>query len=89
VDGIAPTAPGSLKAYVFYRTWVALSWTASTDSGSGISKYVVKRNGTTIATTTSNTYTDKPGTKGTFTYTVTAYDKAGNMKGSSTSVTVK
>lgn len=89
VDGIAPTAPGSLKAYVFYGTWVALSWTASTDSGSGISKYVVKRNGTTVATTTSNTYTDKPGTKGTFTYTVTAYDKAGNMKGSSTSVTVK
>lgn len=88
VDGTAPTAPGNLSASIVKRTQVALSWSASTDAGSGVSYYVVKRNNVVIATTTGTKYTDKPGTKGTFTYTVEAVDKAGNAQGSSKSITL-
>lgn len=87
VDGTAPTAPGNLTATVKRRSQVTVSWGASTDSGSGFDHYLVKRNGNTVATTTKTSFTDKPGT-GTFTYTVEAYDKVGNAKGDSVSVTV-
>lgn len=85
VDGTAPTAPGSLKAAVKKSTQVDLTWTASTDTGSGVSHYVVSRNGAIIGQTTSLKFTDRPG-KGSFTYTVEAFDKATNKKGSSVSV---
>ena len=88
VDGTAPSAPGSLKATVKKNSLSAtLSWLASTDSGSGVDHYDIKRNGTKIGTTTSTSYTNKPG-KGTYTFTVEAYDKAGNLKGSSVTTTV-
>ena len=65
VDGTAPSAPGSLKATVKKGTLsVTLSWIASTDSGSGIDRYDIKRNNTKIAATNTTNYTDKPG-KGT------------------------
>ena len=88
VDGTAPSAPVSLKATVKKNSLSAtLSWLASTDSGSGVDHYDIKRNGTKIGTTTSTSYTNKSG-KGTFTFTVEAYDKAGNLKGSSITTTV-
>ncbi|MDD5113889.1 MAG: M12 family metallo-peptidase [Methylobacter sp.] len=86
VDGTVPTAPGNLSASVVKRTQIALSWTASTDSGSGFDHYDISRNGTKISTTTSLKYTDKPGSKGTYTYTVQAFDKAGNSLGASKSI---
>lgn len=88
VDGTAPSAPGNLTAAVKRKSQVGISWSASSDFGSGFDRYVVKRNGITIANTTSTSYTDKPGS-GTHTYAVSAYDKAGNStQGNSTSVTV-
>jgi len=87
VDGTAPSAPGNLSATEQRKSKVSVSWRASTDTGSGFDHYLIKRNGTTIATTTRTSYTDNPG-KGTFTYTVEAYDKVGNAQGSSTSLTV-
>ncbi|MCD2449904.1 M12 family metallo-peptidase [Methylicorpusculum oleiharenae] len=87
VDGTAPTAPGNLKVAIKRNSQVAISWSASTDSGSGLDRYVVSRNGVRIATLTTTNYTDKPGT-GVMTYTVEAFDKVGNVKGSSTSITV-
>jgi peptidyl-Asp metalloendopeptidase len=89
VDGTAPTAPGNLTA-VSKKNQVNLSWTASTDSGSGIAHYIIKRNNSPVATTTGTSYTDKLSgrSKGSFTYTVEAVDKVGNIAGSSTSVAV-
>jgi hypothetical protein len=88
VDGTAPSAPGSLKATVKRNSLSAtLSWLASTDSLSGVDHYDIKRNGTKIGTTTSTSFTNKSG-KGTYTFTVEAYDKAGNLKGSSITTTV-
>lgn len=84
VDGTAPTAPANLKAAVKRNSQVDLSWGASSDSGSGVSHYVVSRNGTAIGQTTNLKYSDRPG-KGSFTYTVEAIDKATNKKGSSVS----
>ena len=89
VDSTAPKAPGSLKATVNKRNQtVSLSWIASTDTGSGLLNYVIKLNDATIGTTTTTKYTNKPG-KGTFTYTVEAFDKVGNSQGSSISIIVK
>lgn len=87
VDGTAPTAPSNVSAAVKRKSQVSVSWGDSTDSGSGFDHYEVKRDGVMIATTTGTSYTDKPG-DGTFTYTVEAFDKAGNAKGNSTSITV-
>ncbi len=87
VDGTAPTAPGNLSAAVKRKSQVAVSWSASSDSGSGFDHYVVSRNGSKIASITGTGYTDKPGT-GTFTYTVEAFDKAGNAQGASVSISV-
>ncbi|MBE0436679.1 MAG: hypothetical protein IBX56_12835 [Methylomicrobium sp.] len=85
VDGTAPTAQGDLKAAVKRNSQVNLSWKASTDTGSGVSHYVISRDGTVIGQTTNLSYSDRPG-KGSFTYTVEAVDKATNKKGSSVSV---
>jgi len=87
VDGTAPTAPGNLVASVLKRTQIALSWSASTDAGSGVDHYDISRNGTKIASTTSLKYTDKPSSRGSYTYNVQAFDKAGNSLGSSKSIT--
>lgn len=87
VDATPPTAPGNLAATVAQKTKIALSWSASSDTGSGFDHYEISRNGTKIASTTSLKYTDAPG-KGTYTYTVTAFDKAGNSSSSSKSITL-
>lgn len=87
VDGTAPTAPSNLAAIEKRKSQVGITWNASADAGSGFDRYVIKRNGAVIATTSNTTFTDKPGS-GVITYTVDAYDKVGNSKGSSTSITV-
>jgi len=87
VDGTAPTAPSNLAAIEKRKSQVGITWNASADTGSGFDHYVIKRNGAVIATTSNTTFTDKPGS-GVITYTVDAYDKVGNSKGSSTSITV-
>jgi hypothetical protein len=87
VDGTAPTAPGDLTVSVVKKTSVSLQWTASSDSGSGFDRYDILRNGSTIGTTKLTTYTDNPGgKKGTYTYTVRAFDKAGNASESSKTI---
>jgi chitodextrinase len=76
-----PTVPGGLKTTSVTSNSVGLSWTASTDSSGTLAGYTVYRNGTSIGTTnaTTTTFTDstaQPST--TYTYTVDAYDTAGN-----------
>jgi len=64
-----------------------LSWNASTDNV-GIAKYWVVRNGSTIASSTTNSYTDTSvNASTTYNYQVIAADAAGNNSGSSNTAT--
>ena len=86
VDTTAPTVPTSLTATAVSTSQINLSWTASTDN-IGVTGYKVYRNGSLIATTTPATsYQDtglNPNTP--YSYTVSAYDAAGNNSAQSTS----
>ena len=73
---VSPPSPApSLTATLGKGRRVDLRWTASTDP-SGVT-YRVKRNGTTVSTTTGLTLSDRPG-RGSFTYVVEASDAFGN-----------
>jgi hypothetical protein len=88
IDATAPSAPTNLSASLA-KTGVKLTWTASTDGGSGVATYYVYRNGVQIGSTSNRSYTDTSGVGGTsYTYTVTALDVVGNESGNSNSVTV-
>jgi len=79
VDVTAPTVPAGLTATAAGPNQVNLSWTASTDTGTGVAGYRVYRNGgaTPIGTTASISYADTGLTTNTlYTYTVSAYDAA-------------
>ena len=77
-DTTAPTTPTSLAATPTSTTQINLSWTASTDAV-GVTGYRIYRNGTQITTTTGTTYSNTGLTAATtYTYTVQAYDAAGN-----------
>lgn len=77
-DTTPPTVPTGLSASAASWSTVNLSWAASTDNV-GVAGYRVYRNGSQIGTTGSTSYTDgstAPST--TYSYTVSAYDAAGN-----------
>ncbi len=75
-DVTAPTVPTGLAATPA-ATEVALTWSAATDSGSGVAGYRVFRDGVEIATTAATSYTDIGLAYDTsYDYTVTAYDGA-------------
>lgn len=85
VDGAPPTVPVNLVATPSLGQ-VALTWQASNDfDGSGVEKYVVRRDGSEIATVTTPGYTDT-GLIGniSLTYEVKAVDFAGNSSGYAT-----
>ena len=82
-DTQAPTAPPSLSASATSSTTATLSWAASSDNV-GVTGYRVFRNGAEVGTTGSTGYNDtglSPSTS--YSYTVTAYDAAGNTSGAS------
>ena len=84
------TAPAKPAAPVVSRVSgkVALSWTAPSDNV-GITEYLLKRNGSSLTTTTGRTWTDATPVQGrTSTYTVTAFDAAGNASAASSSASV-
>jgi chitodextrinase len=87
-DTQAPTAPTNLRATVAKSGVVTLTWNASTDNV-GVVGYRVLANGSQLADVTNTTTTHKPRKGSTNTYTVTAYDQAGNVSGPSNGVTVK
>lgn len=88
-DSTAPTTPSNLTAFASADgTKVMLSWNPSTDNV-GVTGYRVYRNSTQIGTTPSPSYTDSTVITGnTYTYTVKAYDAAGNLSGASNTATV-
>ncbi|HYR14606.1 MAG TPA: fibronectin type III domain-containing protein, partial [Mycobacterium sp.] len=78
-DTTAPSQPASFTAAPAGATAVNLSWGASTDNV-GVTGYIVKRNGTQIATPTATSFADTGLTAATtYTYTVVARDAAGNQ----------
>lgn len=86
-DTTPPTVPTGLAATAISPTQINLSWTASTDSQSGVAGYKVFRGGTQVGTSASTAYSNtalSPST--TYIYTVAAYDVAGNTSAQSTSV---
>jgi len=88
IDPAAPTAPGNVTATAKANR-VTLTWTASTDTGgSGIVRYEIRRGTTLLGTSTSTNYADSPG-NGSWTYSVSATDGAGNVSPAATSNQVK
>ena len=87
-DTTAPTVPTGLTATAPTSSQVNLSWTASTDTV-GVTGYRVFRNGTQVGTSASPSY-QNTGLSGstTYTYTVAAYDAAGNVSAQSAPATV-
>src|SRR6267143_1311149 len=77
-DTTPPSIPGGLTAVAVSGSRINLSWNASTDNV-GVAGYKVLRGGVQIATTSALTYADtglSPSTA--YSYTVAAYDTAGN-----------
>jgi YD repeat-containing protein len=89
-DTIAPGVPAGLSASAPSSTQVNLSWNAVSDTGgSGLAGYRVYRGGTQIGTTTGTSYSDTGVVGSTaYSYTVRAYDGAGNSSASSNTATV-
>jgi hypothetical protein len=86
-DTTAPSVPAGLQATAGDQQ-VALSWTASTDPDSAVLGYHVYRDGTHIADVTGTSYANGGLTDGTtYSYTVSAYDPAGNVSAQSSPVT--
>ncbi len=80
-----PSIPAALSTISVSSSDIQLSWLASTDNV-GVLGYRIFRNGIQVATTTSNTYTDSGLSPETlYTYTVNAFDEAGNTSALSAS----
>ena len=78
-DTTAPSVPSGVTAVAQSSTSILVSWTASTDAGTGIAGYRVFRDAaaTPIATVTATNYTDTGLTAATnYSYTVAAFDAA-------------
>jgi hypothetical protein len=84
-DTQAPSAPSSLTAST-KKTQISLSWKAATDNV-GVTGYEVWRNGSKVASTAATSYSETLAS-GTYTYSVIAYDAAGNRSAASNSVSV-
>lgn len=87
-DTAAPTVPAGLSAVAVSPTRVDLSWQPSTDAV-GVTGYSISRNAallTTTATTASSDTTVVASSS--YTYTVVAFDAAGNRSAASLAVTV-
>ena len=78
-DAIPPSTPTNVAAASGNSTKALLSWTNSTDNV-GVAGYQIFRNGVSIATTTQTSYQDTGLTASTaYSYTVIAFDLAGNV----------
>jgi chitodextrinase len=87
-DTQAPSTPTGLKADTVTATSAALSWTASTDDF-GVAGYRVFRDGTQVGQVSTASFTDTGLTTGnSYSYTVKAFDAAGNVSAASDAKTV-
>ena len=87
-DTTPPSIPTNLAGTAVSRSQIHLTWTASTDNV-GVTGYKSFRNGVQIAASTANSFSDTGLTANTtYSYTVSAYDAAGNNSAQSSSVSV-
>ncbi|MEU7871794.1 carbohydrate-binding protein [Dactylosporangium sp. NPDC049140] len=87
-DTAPPTVPNGLASPAKTASSVSLTWNASTDNV-GVAGYKVMRGGTQVGTSATTAYTDSGLNASTaYTYTVRAYDAAGNTSTDSSSITV-
>jgi chitodextrinase len=88
-DDIAPTTPGGLSATATSSTSVNVGWTASSDNVA-VTGYDVYRDGGLLTTVSGGTlaYTDTVAVGSTHSYTVDAFDAAGNHSATPAEVTV-
>jgi chitodextrinase len=78
-DTIAPTVPVNLAAAAVSASQINLAWTASTDNVA-VTRYQIYRNGAGVGTTTAATYSNSGLSANTnYTYSVAAFDAAGNL----------
>ena len=85
-DTTPPSIPQNLTTTTVSDTQIDLSWSASTDDV-GVAGYKIYRDGTQIDTTANTSYSDTGLISETiYTYTVSAYDAAGNESGESEGV---
>jgi chitodextrinase len=88
-DTQAPTVPGKPTSATQTMTSITLSWAVSTDN-LAVQSYRLYRNGTQVGAPTSTSYTDANlAVNTTYSYTVAAYDAAGNGSAQSASTSVK
>jgi chitodextrinase len=77
-DATAPSVPANLQGTGASASQINLTWTASTDNV-GVTGYRVYRNGSQVGTTAGASYFDTGLSEATsYSYTVAAYDAAGN-----------
>jgi len=77
-DTTAPSMPAGLVAAAASSSAISLSWNGSTDNVA-VTGYKIYRGGTQLSTSTANAFSDSGLTSSTtYTYTVAAYDAAGN-----------
>lgn len=86
IDRSPPSIPTGLKV-VKKGQKVTLTWSAASDSGSGVAKYQIFRNGSFRSEKASSPYSENPGS-GTFTYTVASVDNTGNVSAQSAGVSI-
>jgi chitodextrinase len=85
-DAQAPGIPANLAAASVTASQINLSWSAATDNV-GVSGYYVFRNGVQIANVSANSYSDTGLVAATtYSYTIAAYDAAGNASAQSGAV---
>jgi cellulose 1,4-beta-cellobiosidase len=85
----APSVPTGLTKTNVTSSSITLSWTASTDPGSGVAYYNVYRNGTKVGTPSSTSFTDTGLSASTsYSYTVSAVDTSGKTSAQSAALSV-
>ena len=78
-DVTVPSIPGGVMAEATSPTQIRLTWTASTDVGTGVAGYRIFRNGaaTALASVTTTTFTDSNlNPESSYSYNVRAFDGA-------------
>ncbi len=84
-DTTAPSVPTSFSATAISSSQINLFWTASTDN-TVVTGYKIYRGGTQVGTSATNSYSDTGLTADTlYSYTISAYDAAGNISSQSSS----
>ncbi len=87
-DTTPPSVPANLTGAIVSSSQINLAWTASTDNV-GVTGYKIFRNGTQVGTSATNSYSDTGLAASTdYSYTVSAYDAAGNNSAQSASASV-